>query len=664
MGEAAAGRQPLMDAFCNPELTHPSKLNELRHCVCDAGYVRNAWGHCITVEECEMCKALPNHDFHNCESACPLTCGEPVPVKCTLQCVARCACPPGYVRVRNQENTCVPVSQCSPICPVNSTFELCMHGCAPQCRQDAHAAGCTPSCHWGELLGFPNALHIVQSIEPPDGEDPRFEAHLRSWQAAYGIILHSVCIAFEASVLFFMLYGDLTEGVFSVAVLNILLIAMCVKGAAGMAVYLIFGRQFVSILNEMVTFEEFICYQPVSDTHCWFSARKLWEVSRWITITAYVTSRYAMYQELSAGQTTFLAAAASSLWSVASVFVVSIASAEAHSLARLIYRVLSDYMRHLSALALLTAKTDSAAHPARNSSALLQDIRLKYLKLKLIAGRLNEILQFSTLVSVTLSLVLVCTSGYVVTHPGESLRKLLFSACYCAYILLELAELVLSSTNLKDQIQLFKSSLDSNQLCANAFGFFTLDKSLLVSILASSWSLYFGSRSGLDVDKLPELARSSRFLQRLLQALKCYGIMQASVWGLIPRLWMAYFARTFRKIRWLDSLRQDLERVKAASGIASRIVSPGYTVALYASIVNVSVALHCASTGTMFSNGFRTFFAGWALIQMVSLTWPVLAWQRIKHEVAKLRYTAQNFELPDGAPPILSEHVRSPKSNH
>ncbi|XP_054933792.1 uncharacterized protein [Dermacentor andersoni] len=162
--EVPAGEKGLMDAFCNPELTHPSKLNQLRHCVCDDGYVRNAWGHCITYKECDMCNSLPNHDFHNCESACPLTCGEPVPTRCTLQCVSRCACAPGYVRASHQEDTCVPVSQCSPICPVNSTFELCVHGCTPQCRQKAPAADCIPSCHRGECVckaGY--AMDIINS---------------------------------------------------------------------------------------------------------------------------------------------------------------------------------------------------------------------------------------------------------------------------------------------------------------------------------------------------------------------------------------------------------------------------------------------------------------------------------------------------------------------
>ncbi|XP_070383342.1 uncharacterized protein [Dermacentor albipictus] len=199
-------------------------------------------------------------------------------------------------------------------------------------------------------------------------------------------------------------------------------------------------------------------------------------------------------------------------------------------------------------------------------------------------------------------------------------------------------------------------------------------------IIASSWSLYFGTRSGLYVDKLPMLASNSRFLQWLFQALKCYGILQASVWGMIPRLWMAYFARTFRcyirviceqldaclrssvasserMTRRLDALRQDLERVKTASGVASRIVSPGFTAALFASVVNVTVALHCASSGTVLGDEYRIFFSGWVLLQMVSLTWPVLGWQRIKHEVAKLRYVAQDFELPDGSPTILSEHI-------
>ncbi|KAL1446059.1 hypothetical protein MTO96_044704 [Rhipicephalus appendiculatus] len=279
----------------------------------------------------------------------------------------------------------------------------------------------------------------------------RFESHWRSWDAIYGIVLNSVCIAFEASILMFILYNELSEGVFSVAVFNILVVAMYIKGTAGITMYVVFGTKFVSILNDMVTFEERIRYQPANEPECLFSASRWWGVARWTTITACVVTRYAMYQEFSANHDAVAAAVVTSIWSVASVFVVYVASAEAHALARLIYRVLSEYTSHLSASTLLAVRHGTSADLPHNTFTMLQDLRLKYLKLGHIAARLNEILQFSTLLSVTSSLVILCTSAYIVTHPGESFIKLLFSACYCVYIVIELLELVLSSTNLKDQ---------------------------------------------------------------------------------------------------------------------------------------------------------------------------------------------------------------------
>ncbi|KAH7938755.1 hypothetical protein HPB52_000174 [Rhipicephalus sanguineus] len=170
-------------------------------------------------------------------------------------------------------------------------------------------------------------LYLV--AKAPGKQSPRFETHWRSWNAIYGIVLNSVCVAFEASILMFILYNELSEGVFSVAVFNILIVAMYIKGTAGITMYVLFGKKFVSILNEMVTFEERIRYQPANDPHFWLSA-----------------------------------------------------------------------------------------------------------------------------------LVILCTSAYIVTHPGESFIKLLFAACYCVYIVIEMLELVLSSTNLKDQFESAKRSHD------------------------------------------------------------------------------------------------------------------------------------------------------------------------------------------------------------
>ncbi|KAH6923817.1 hypothetical protein HPB50_007537 [Hyalomma asiaticum] len=302
-------------------------------------------------------------------------------------------------------------------------------------------------------------LYLV--AKAPDEEGLRFENRWSSCQAVYGIVLNSICTVFEISLLIFILYNEFSERVFSVAVFNILLVALYIKVSTGIAMYVLFGTKFVSILNDMARFEELIGYQPVSATYSCFSVRKLRAAARWLMITACVMSRYAMYEELSDTPATAASAAVSSVWSMVSAFIVYIASAEAHSLARLIYRVLSEYARHLSALALFATRIDGVADLPKNGYALLQDVRLKYLKLGHIARRLNEILQFSTFLSVTLSMVLLCTSVYIITHPGESLKKLVFSACYCVYIAFELYEMVLASTNLKDQV----SDATSTNLC-------------------------------------------------------------------------------------------------------------------------------------------------------------------------------------------------------
>ncbi|KAL3187297.1 hypothetical protein MRX96_025601 [Rhipicephalus microplus] len=89
---------PRKDTFCKPELTIAAELHKLRKCVCKPGYVRNAWGLCVTAQDCAKCKKWPNADYNQCEGTCPLTCGKPVPSFCPKMCGAACACPPGFVR--------------------------------------------------------------------------------------------------------------------------------------------------------------------------------------------------------------------------------------------------------------------------------------------------------------------------------------------------------------------------------------------------------------------------------------------------------------------------------------------------------------------------------------------------------------------------------------
>uniref|UniRef100_L7LQD4 Putative bitil peptide n=1 Tax=Rhipicephalus pulchellus TaxID=72859 RepID=L7LQD4_RHIPC len=137
--------------------------------------VRNAWGDCITKQECKSCKCFWYKDFNVCGRDCPLKCGEPIRTTCSQNCAFGCDCPPGLIRT-SSKTYCVKTSQCTPICPANSRYTSCLSECAPKCGQ-RQQPNCVTRCRRGGcacLEGYAEADHGGVLICVPQHECSKY----------------------------------------------------------------------------------------------------------------------------------------------------------------------------------------------------------------------------------------------------------------------------------------------------------------------------------------------------------------------------------------------------------------------------------------------------------------------------------------------------------
>ncbi|XP_045486410.1 zonadhesin [Pieris rapae] len=102
-------------------------------CLCPDGQFRNKIGQCITSEECLQCNGP--HEYFSCGGACDNECDKlsrqsinNCPIV-NIQCNRKCYCEDGYARDAN--NTCIPINECPPECPINERYvnninEICV----------------------------------------------------------------------------------------------------------------------------------------------------------------------------------------------------------------------------------------------------------------------------------------------------------------------------------------------------------------------------------------------------------------------------------------------------------------------------------------------------------------------------------------------------------
>ncbi|KAJ1363544.1 hypothetical protein KIN20_023435 [Parelaphostrongylus tenuis] len=86
-----------------------------------------------------------------CEPSCDWTRFPETIPNCPRSCgTARCVCKEGFVRMNNDEGTCVPFEFCDkeaePSCPVNSTWAKCGVACEPSCANMYDTAPCPATC--------------------------------------------------------------------------------------------------------------------------------------------------------------------------------------------------------------------------------------------------------------------------------------------------------------------------------------------------------------------------------------------------------------------------------------------------------------------------------------------------------------------------------------
>ncbi|XP_052738622.1 zonadhesin-like [Bicyclus anynana] len=126
-------------------------------CRCCGGYSRDEEGQCIPSDECPpVCEA--NEVYDTCIAQCPpRTCDSigksikcPPPLKPgDKRCEAGCRCADNYYR--NDDNVCVPKSECPPVCEANEVYDTCIAQCPPRtCDSIGKSIKCPPPMKPGD----------------------------------------------------------------------------------------------------------------------------------------------------------------------------------------------------------------------------------------------------------------------------------------------------------------------------------------------------------------------------------------------------------------------------------------------------------------------------------------------------------------------------------
>ncbi|CAH1644195.1 unnamed protein product [Spodoptera littoralis] len=157
-------------------------------CICDYGYVRNSFGECVPMRDCESCGGDDN-SWSGCGVNCGKHCSDVFNITrpCPKICYPNaCDCKDGFYYDENQKS-CVPREECTKPCGKDEVFSKCTNDdCTPKnCSQlgfpmpclKSDSTRCTKGCICKEgFVRADNGTCIPKKDCPSCGGDPHAES--------------------------------------------------------------------------------------------------------------------------------------------------------------------------------------------------------------------------------------------------------------------------------------------------------------------------------------------------------------------------------------------------------------------------------------------------------------------------------------------------------
>ncbi|CAN8022600.1 unnamed protein product [Ixodes persulcatus] len=274
----------------------------------------------------------------------------------------------------------------------------------------------------------------------------------RSLYSLYAMFIVGGCVIYEILLLHFKVSDDSSSTTFSNAVFNTLLVIIAIRIAANVSIILSLSGKLADVLNHA---EDFKASLPVKSGLQRKRRNFIDLLRRFLMVLSFAVftlSRYLFFGELTSQRPPSIAKMATSAFVIVSTVVLSSACHFVHTIATLVYDLFTDDLSDLVAVAKVRLSPGSMLWSPR-TARVLEDMRLKYLAMRKIVQELNDVLQYSTFVTVTCTLLTLCTCAYLISETESSWGKLVFTASYAVASSVELLHITVSVSQLKEQVR-------------------------------------------------------------------------------------------------------------------------------------------------------------------------------------------------------------------